>query len=161
MVDLLKKVNVPNEILAELDWETGGYLLRYRIVSENKNIRSHWSPTYFISVPDFQNVEGEISENISDTDPTKTVVTVVWDDLFNRPLYDIFVAFRGNSPEDVFLYDGDTFHYHGRTPTHSYSFINRPDVESLRVIVQPASNKLIIKDKFIIYDSDNPIATES
>ena len=154
MVNVLKKVNVPTSILSELDWETGGYLIRYRIVSENKNLRSHWSPTYFVSVPDFSDVEGEVSES-------GNTVKVVWGDLFNRPLYDIFVAFRGNNPEDVFEYDGDFFHYHGRTPTHEYSFLNRPDVASLRVIVQPATNKFLIKDKFIIYDSDNPVVAES
>ena len=161
MADTLKKVSVPNSILSELDWESGGYLIRYRIVSESRNLRSHWSPVYFVTVPDFENVEGEISEIVSDTDPTKKIVNVVWDDLFDRPLYDVFVSFRDNPPEDVFEYDGDLFYYHGRTPTHNYSFINRPDVTSLRIIVQPASNKFLIKEKFVIYDSDNPVVLES
>jgi hypothetical protein len=161
MVEVIKKATVPSSILSELDWETGGYLIRYRIVSENKNIRSHWSPVYFMPAEDFLNVEGEISENVSDTDPTKTIVNVVWDDFFNRPSYDVFVAFRGNPPENTFEYDGDDFYYHGRSTTHNYAFINRPDVESIRIIVQPASNKQLIKDSFIIYDSDNPLVEVS
>jgi hypothetical protein len=161
MVDVLKKVDVPKNILSEIDWETEGYIVRYRIVSESKNIRSHWSPTYIIPVSEFEDVVGDVSESPSGIDPESSVVTVVWDDLFDRPLYDVFVAFRGDEPEEVFEYDGDLFYYHGRTPTHSYSFINRPNAESIRVIIQPAANKFLIKDKFVIYDSDNPVVIES
>lgn len=161
MAEVIKKIEVPPSILSELDWETGGYLIRYRIVADSRNIRSHWSPVYFIAAQDFTDVEGQFYESVADTDPTKTIISVVWDDFFNRPSYDIFVAFRGNPPADTFQYDGDDFYYHGRSTTHNYSFVQRDDVDSIRIIVQPASNKPIIKSSFIIYDSDNPIATES
>lgn len=161
MANVIKKANIPASILSELDWDSGGYLIRYRIVSESKNIRSHWSPTYLLPVSSFPDVEGQYSESFSDSDPSKTIVTVTWDDLFNRPSYDVFVAFIGNEPEDSFEYDGDLFHYHGTTPTHTYSFVQRDDVAALRIIVQPASNKKLIKDDFIIYDSDFPIDNQS
>lgn len=163
MAEVIKKVDVPSSLLSELDWETGGYLLRYRIVSENKNIRSHWSPVYVIPSQDFVDVEGQISETASDTDPTKTIVSVVWDDFFGRPSYDIFVAFRNNPPADTFEYDFDNFYYHGTSTVHNYSFVQRAGdtIDSIRIIIQPASNKKIIKSSFVIYDSDNPIATES
>ena len=161
MVNVIKKVNVPPNLLAELDWESGGYLIRYRIVADSRNIRSHWSPVYFIPVPDFADVEGEFSESVSDSDPIKSVISVVWDDVFNRPAYDIFVSFRGNPPEETFEYDGDDFYYHGTSPTHQYSFVQREGVSSIRIIVQPSANKKIIKSSFVIYDSDNPIVIES
>jgi len=157
MAQVIKKAKVPASILSELDWESEGYLIRYRIVSESKNLRSHWSPIYFVQAPSFTDVEGEFYESISDSDPTKTIVSVVWDDAFDRPSYDVFVAFRGNAPENVFDFDGDQFYYHGRSTTHNYSFIQREGITSIRVIVQPASNKPIIKPNFIIYDSDNPV----
>ena len=161
MVNVIKKVNVPPSLLAELDWESGGHLIRYRIISESRNTRSHWSPVYFVSVPDFSDVEGEFSESFSDSEPAKTVISVVWDDVFNRPSYDIFVSFRDNPPEETFEYDGDSFYYHGTSPTHQYSFVQREGVSSIRIIVQPSANKKLIKSSFIIYDSDNPIITES
>jgi hypothetical protein len=161
MVNVIKKVEAPPSLLAELDWESGGYLIRYRIVSDSRNIRSHWSPVYFVPVPDFTDVEGQFSESISDSDPTKSVVSVVWDDVFNRPSYDVFVSFRDNPPEDTFEYDGDDFYYHGTTATHEYAFVQRDGVSSIRIIVQPSANKKLIKSNFVIYDSDNPIATES
>lgn len=161
MAEVIKKVNVPTSILTELDWETGGYLIRYRIVSEDKNKRSHWSPTYVIQVADFYDVEGNYVETPSDSDPGTNIVSVVWDDVFNRPFYDIFVAFRGNPPENTFEYDGDQFYYHGTSSTHNYSFNQRELVDSIRIIIQPAANKKIIKSSFIIYDSDNPVVTDS
>lgn len=154
MTQTIKKVSVPRNILQELDWETGGYLIRYRILAENKNIRSHWSPIYFVPIGEFSSVEGQIVETVSDTDITKKVITVIWDDLFDRPLYDVFVSFRGNAPENTFEYDEDQFYYHGTTAVHSYSFLQREDVSSIRIIVQPAANKKLIKPSFIIYDGE-------
>jgi hypothetical protein len=160
MVNVLKKVNVPTSILSELDWETGGYLIRYRIVSENKNLRSHWSPTYFVSVPDFSDVVGSFFEILGEDGQTN--VSIVWDDLYNRPLYDIFVAQEGSLPYgDEFLYDESMFHFHGTSPNHNYSFVKRENTTSIRIIVQPASNLKKIKSSFIIYDSDNPVVLES
>ena len=161
MVNVIKKINVPSNLLVELDWESGGYLVRYRIISESRNTRSHWSPVYFVPVPDFNDVEGEFSDLVSDSDPTKSIVSIVWGDVFNRPAYDIFVSFRDNPPEETFEYDGDDFYYHGTSSTHQYSFVQRDGVSSVRVIVQPSANKKLIKPNFIIYDSDNPIITES
>jgi hypothetical protein len=161
LAEVIKKITVPDSLLVELDWETGGYLIRYRIVSESKNINSHWSPTYVIPVADFADVEGQFYESVSDTDMEKYIITVVWDDVFNRPAYDIFVSYRGNDPDDAFAYDSDMFHCHGTSKTHNYSFVQRDNVVSNRIIVQPASNKKLIKPSFIIYDSDNPIDTGS
>jgi hypothetical protein len=155
MAQVIKKATVPRNLLSEIDWETEGYLLRYRLVAENRNLRSHWSPTYFVPVEDFAIVDGQIVETISDTDPTQSNITVTWDDLFNRPQYDVFVSFRGNDPETTFEYDGEQFHYHGTTSVHSYSFLQREGVTSIRVIVQPAANKKLIKPNFIIYDGES------
>lgn len=163
MPQVLKRVEVPQSILTELDWESGGYLLRYRLVAENRNKRSHWSPVYFIPVGAFSKVVGEYSEVASDSDITKKIVNVVWDDLYNRPLYDIFVAFDYNQPANTFEYDGENFYYHGTSSVHTYSFVQRDlnTAESIRIIVQPAANKKIIKSDFIIYDSANPVVEES
>lgn len=161
MANVIKKINVPKDLLAELDWDTGGYLIRYRIISESKNLRSHWSPTYLIPAQDFVDVPGEFSEVQSDSDPTNTIVNVVWDDLFDRPSYDVFVAFRDSALGGTFEYDNDQFYYHGTTNVHSYSFVQQPDATSIRIIVQPAANKKLIKDSFVIYDSDNPVSEGS
>jgi hypothetical protein len=52
-----------------------GYEVRYRIVSEDKNRTSHWSPSYLIK-PDFNYVVGDIVCNVSGG-----VATVAWNDV--------------------------------------------------------------------------------
>jgi hypothetical protein len=52
-----------------------GYEVRYRIVSEDKNRTSHWSPSYLIK-PDFNYVVGDIICNVSGG-----VATVAWNDV--------------------------------------------------------------------------------
>jgi hypothetical protein len=160
MPESIKKVVVPSEILAELDWETGGYLIRYRYISENRNTSSHWSPIYQVIVDEFEVVVGSFTQTVGEDDQVN--ISVVWDDVYNRPLYDVFVAQEDSVPYgDEFLYDDSMFHFHGTAPNHNYSFVQRPGTTSTRIIVQPASNKKRIKPSFIIYDSDNPLVQES
>jgi hypothetical protein len=160
MPESTKKVVVPNEILTELDWETGGYLIRYRYISENRNTSSHWSPIYQVIVDEFEDVVGSFFEAMGEDGQTN--ISVVWDDAYNRPFYDVFVAQEGSIPYgDEFLYDGSSFHFHGTAPNHNYSFVKKPGTTSIRIIVQPAANIKKIKPSFIIYDSDNPLVQES
>jgi hypothetical protein len=60
MVDAgIKKAKVPISELPPISSETEGYSLRYRIVSEDKNRVSHWSPLYLV-VPGYTYVPGSI-----------------------------------------------------------------------------------------------------
>lgn len=152
MANVIKKAIVPSNLLTELDWESNGYLVRYRIKSENKNLSSHWSPVYLVPVSGFDQVEGSYFETVGEDG--KTNVTVVWDDPVDRPLYDVFVSFRGITLFDTFDYDQDTFIYHGTTSVHTYSFLKKVGTTSLRIVIQPAADKKLIKENFVIYDSD-------
>lgn len=155
MADVIKKATIPASSLTELDWEADGYLVRYRIKSENKNLSSHWSPVYIVPVDDFSDVDGSFFETVGEDGQIN--VTVVWDDVVERPTYDIFVSFRGLTLFNTFDYDGDTFIYHGTSPTHTYSFIKKEGTESLRIVVQPSADKKIIKANFVIFDTDYPV----
>lgn len=61
--------------------------LRYRIVSEDGLQTSAWSPTYTVSGQTFSNVTGTLAG------VSTTIFQGTWDDEFNRPQYDVFVAF--------------------------------------------------------------------
>lgn len=150
MADVIKKVTVPQTLLQELDWDTEGYLLRYRIVSESRNIRSHWSPVYFFPGPIFEEVEGSIAESVGPTG--REILVAAWENDYNLAAYDIFIAFPDALTIDGILYDGNYFSYRGRLTTNSYSFTFNPEASSARVIVQPATNKKTIKQSFIIFD---------
>jgi hypothetical protein len=160
MAEVIKKVVFSSDSMPPLDWNAEGYLVRYRIKTENKNLTSHWSPVYAVPINPFEQVEGSFSETIGEDG--KTIATAVWDDVLDFPSYDVFVAFRGGTLYgDEFEYDQDLFHYHGTTQNHDYSFVKIIGSTSLRIVVQASSNIKRIKDLFIIFDSDNPIAAES
>jgi hypothetical protein len=93
------------------------YQMRYRIVSEDKNRSSHYSPMTNIESITVETVSGTLVKN-------GTYSTAIWDDATNNPKYDIFVKF-----------DGGSYIYHGTSPIHTYSFLNTGTV-NVRVLVQ-------------------------
>jgi hypothetical protein len=130
----VKKAIVPKESLPPVDSETAGYVVRYRIISEDKNRTSHWSPTFVTNAVPTETVNGALSI-------TSSIITAVWDDELNRPQYDVFVKF-----------DSGAFAYHGTSPTHTYSFLNT-GTTSVHVKIQIASSVKEVKESLVIFDS--------
>jgi hypothetical protein len=93
------------------------YSIRFRIISEDKNRVSHWSPIYIIDSVTPTTVSGDIVVN-------GPIITAVWGDEEGRPQYDVFVKF-----------DSDPYIYHGTSPVHSYSFLNEAS-STVRVAIQ-------------------------
>jgi len=58
--ETIKKFKTPYSSLPPIGSETQGYSLRYRIISDDKNRTSHWSPVYLIE-PDYTFVPGIIN----------------------------------------------------------------------------------------------------
>lgn len=129
---VVKKVIIPKGNLVSGD--NNEYIIRYRIVSEDKNRTSHWSPAHKITATGVQEVDGAVSA-------TPTVITVVWGDELNMPKYDVFVKF-----------DSDDIFYHGTPAVHSYSFLNK-GTTSVQVIIQVEGINKIVNESLIIYDS--------
>ena len=130
----IKKAIITKSSLPAVDSETGSYLVRYRVISEDKNRTSHWSPTFNTVPVQISSVSGALSI-------TETIITAVWGDELNRPSYDVFVKF-----------DSGSFAYHGTSTVHSYSFLNT-GTTSVHVKVQVASSIKEIKSGLIIFDS--------
>lgn len=61
--------------------------LRYRVVSDDGLQVSAWSPTYTVVGQTFSAVTGSLVA------ASTTTFQGTWDDEFNRPIYDVFVAF--------------------------------------------------------------------
>jgi hypothetical protein len=93
------------------------YSVRFRIVSEDKNRLSHWSPVFIVDSVAPVSVSGEVVVN-------GPIITAVWGDEEGRPSYDVFVKF-----------DSDPYIYHGTSPVHSYSFLNEAS-STVRVAIQ-------------------------
>jgi hypothetical protein len=135
MVDAgIKKTRIKREDLPLINTDTEGYILRYRILSEDKNRTSHWSPFYNTDAVSVDGASGALSI-------TQTIIMAVWGDENNHPSYDVFVSF-----------DGDPFYWHGTSTVHSYSFLNE-GTTTVHVKVQLASSKKQIKAGLGIFDS--------
>jgi hypothetical protein len=73
--ETIKKFKTPLSDLPAVNSETQGYSLRYRIVSDDKNRISHWSPIYLIqpeflylsgiTSPDLKKIQHSHSNNVS------------------------------------------------------------------------------------------------
>ena len=130
----VKKAIIEKSSLPAVDSDSAGYVVRYRIVSEDKNRTSHWSPTFTTNAVPIESVNGALSI-------TETIITAVWGDELNRPAYDIFVKF-----------DSGSFGYHGTSAVHSYSFLNT-GTTSVHVKVQVSSSVKEVKAGLVIFDS--------
>jgi hypothetical protein len=130
----VKKITIKKESLPPIDSDTAAFTVRYRIISEDKNRTSPWSPIFVTNSVAVQSVAGALSI-------TETIITAVWGDELNRPSYDIFVKF-----------DSGSFAYHGTSAVHSYSFLNT-GTTSVHVKVQIASSIKEVKAGLVIFDS--------
>lgn len=100
-IDNVKKVIVQKSQLPPLNSNLQKYVVRYRIISEDRNRISHWSPQYLVS-PIALQAESLATATISNIGDS---IVVSWDTSSNAevPAVDIFVAW-GSSPGSVGLY---------------------------------------------------------
>jgi hypothetical protein len=130
----IRKVIIRKASLPALDHDKIGYVFRYRIVSEDKNRTSQWSPINLVLDDSITSVAGAVQVSTS-------VISAVWGDELNRSKYDVFVGF-----------DGVTATYHGTTPIHSYQFI-KTGTTNVRVIIQVESSEKTLNANLQIYNS--------
>jgi hypothetical protein len=130
----IKKAIIKKALLPAIDSNNVGYIFRYRVVSEDKNRTSQWSPVNIVADDTITGVSGALQIS-------QTITTVVWDDELNRPKYDIFVGFDSATPI-----------YHGTSPIHTYSFLNTGTTD-VRVIIQVEGSQKTLNASLKIYDS--------
>jgi hypothetical protein len=130
----IKKAIIKKALLPAIDSYNVGYIFRYRVISEDKNRTSQWSPVNIVTDDTITGVSGALQIS-------QTITTVVWDDELNRPKYDIFVGFDSATPT-----------YHGTSPIHTYSFLNTGTTD-VRVIIQVEASQKELYPSLEIYDS--------
>jgi hypothetical protein len=151
----IKKVVIPKDKLGTII-NTNEYVVRYRVVSEDKNRSSFWSPNYVVlSNPILNDVAGDV-EVKSDSNAIK----VVWDNSLDITAFDIFVSFNNASDESL--------KWHGATTSNNYSFI-KTGAFPVRVVIQVKSIGALTDGAFVknynpdlvLYDSGpkSPITT--
>ncbi len=82
----IKKVVIPKASLPAISGESQGYIVRYRIVSDDKNRYSHWSPQYKLGVTAQETINHSLSVNQSND-----TFTVIWDSVSGVSTYDIYI----------------------------------------------------------------------
>jgi hypothetical protein len=133
----LKKAKIPVSEIPFVNSENE-YLVRYRIVSEDKNRVSHWSQ--FLKVPgpainpaDYDN--GAIVVTVKD-------ITISWFDSPKRGSYDIFVKYGTGTSLGAATFTDYT--YFGSSNSQSYTFLNVPTTANyVGVLVQVSGNKTL------------------
>lgn len=115
----IKKVIVPKDKLGIVG-STNEYVIRYRVVSEDKNRTSYWSPSYIVLSSPIDPVSGDV--NI-----VGNTVVATWENDLQRTSFDIFVGFNNQTPKWV-----------ATTTTNTYSFLKTGTLP-VRVIVQVRS----------------------
>lgn len=154
--ETIKKYRVPITDLPPINSQLQGYTIRYRIISEDRNRNSHWSPVYLVE-PGFTYDPGDIVFN-----KAGDIASIVWDaveitkvdgadtySIAKAREYDIWVRWdRGGS-------DGDWL-YKERLETTSLS-LPVPSEWTINGVVQPTTpNRMSVE----IYLKGNPIERE-
>lgn len=114
-IPIVKKVIIKKQDLPAFSGELQSYLVRYRIVSEDRNRTSHWSPRYKIGIQPKINREATppkdwISHSIVLSE-NKQVINVVWTSPANlKSDFDLYVK-----------WGTDDFKYLASIQTSSYT----------------------------------------
>ena len=136
----IKNVIIKKELLGKVT-SSNQKILRFRIVAEDKNRKSAYSPIF--STQSFDIIPG-IGRIIPD--PDSNTIEVKWSsgDLSTQALYDVFIGFD-LGPLDLPVY---------RTTTGSTSYLfSNTGTTSVRVVVQAESINPVFSEELIIFDS--------
>jgi hypothetical protein len=113
------------------------YLVRYRIVSEDRNRVSGWSPVFQLAAKTpTPLLENNVTYSISNK-----LVNLAWIDEDSRNGYDIFIKT-----------DSDPYQYHGTTTLQSYSFLTNA-TSSIQFSIQASSISKEKSEILEIYES--------
>ena len=116
----MKKVVIKKEDLPAFNGTTQKHSVRYRVVSEDKNRSSHWSPYYSISNPSPEQLECSVTVNAN-------VVNMVWKQPTGSAIrqYDIY-----------FKLDSAPWSYISSSSSTQFSTLIPDSALSLRVAIQ-------------------------
>lgn len=149
----IKKVTIKNEDLPIVNNQVGGYAVRYRIVSDDKNRVSHWSPTYYIDAQ-YTYVNG----NISTPSKSGSIISIAWDRVTVKKgdnqigkIRDYEVWIRWDKG------DGGDWIYDGKVQTNTASFVIPSTYYKNGIDQGDAPNRFSIE----IYLESTPVARSS
>ena len=150
--EIIKKARILESKLPAINSITEGYEVRYRVVSEDKNRTSHWSPIFLVQ-PEFTYVPGTIHHS-----KAGDISTVAWNSveikkgttlIKEATSYDIWVRWDRN--------DGGDWAYRSRIDTSSISLITPATYTKNNILQASAPNRLSVE----IYLKGFPISRDT
>lgn len=121
----IKKFKISNSLLPPLSVEEEAYVFRYRIISEDKNRTSHWSPINIIK-PEYTFTSGLIHHTKSGD-----VSTIAWDP----------VTISKNGNEIRKAHEFDIWVRWDRTDNGDWQYLQRIDTPSISILT-PSTYKI-------------------
>lgn len=149
----IKKVIIPQEELLSLNLPDDPnqplhYLIRYRVVSEDKSKISAWSPIHSLSAPSIPDIVGTQPEP-SITSSTHTV-TIAWatPTALKLPKYDIYVTwYQSNTVLDFEdMYVGSV----SSSANNSFSLPKRDSANKISVRIQVSTTPKKASDNALV-----------
>jgi hypothetical protein len=111
----IKKAKFPASSLPAIDAKTNGYLVRFRVVSDDRNRKSAWSPIYVVEA-NYDYGIGNAGKSVSGN-----IMSLAWDKVSVMNDGDLV---RYINAYDIWIsYDGETFTYHSSTTETSSNII--------------------------------------
>jgi hypothetical protein len=147
---IVKKVIIKKQDLPAFSGVLQNYLVRYRIVSEDRNRTSHWSPRYKI------NVEPEIDRELLPTPEPWISHSVVAS--ANKQIINLVWAPPANLKSDFDLYvkwGTDDFQYVASIQTSSYTILVPSGYSTARFALQVPTFPKQRFTKATLFESDS------
>jgi hypothetical protein len=140
----IKKAKFPASQLPAINAETEGYLFRFRIVSEDKNRTSAWSPVYSLD-PDYVYDLGVAALTVSGS-----ILTVSWDAV-NIVINEENVRLVNNY--DIWVsWNGSDYEFYGSTPVTYANILKPASATANAVRIYHKTNPPTEIPKFKLYD---------
>lgn len=140
--EFIKKVVVPSATLLSTSGNENGHLVRFRIISEDRNRTSHWSPIYTVNPYPVDTNEVEYSIDISIPRVGNSVANIFWKvpELFENSSFDIYAKWMStlngqNNHEWTYLGTRQGTSFSAVIPTNTLNISNNTEEPTTHFII--------------------------
>lgn len=139
----MPKLIIPKSSLPPLNGDSESYFVRFRLIGEDRNNFSYWSPIFEIPVT--------ISHTVGSVELAKTgtkIITAAWDQVQGVQNYDVWLAWDdGTTPS--------SWYYHTRTAQTSTVIVQQVGATKLSIRVYQETQQISEFNNFKLYQTLN------
>ena len=140
----MPKIIIKREDLPPISADDEGYNLKIRLISQDRNRTSFWTPLYTIEAPAVTEIP--YNTHIVNTGSGK-VINLVWEDPHGTLKYDVYVKWymTAGDPDAV-------WEYKGTASANTYTLID-PSAHSYQVSVQSITYPKVYSMRYSLFTS--------